>query len=217
MKTWVYIDGFNLYFSALRGTPLRWLDPTALMARVFPQNEITKVKYFTAKVDDRPGKPGQTLRQSIYWRALRTIPGLEIIEGDFRTRQVNAMVVKPPPPLVKVYKTEEKGSDVNIASHLLLDGFRDEYECAIVISGDSDLVTPVRMVKRSLKKPIGILNPQRLSGPGTRPERRSAGLKEAATFYKNGIRWGQLEASQFPDRLNDRDGRIRKPDHWEKP
>jgi hypothetical protein len=123
-------------------------------------------------------------------------------------------VVSPPPNTILVYKTEEKGSDVNLASHLLLDGFRDSYECAIVISGDSDLVTPIRMVRDQLAKPVGVLNPQRLTGPDKRPERKSAGLKAAATFYKNGVTWSQLQHSQFPNSLTDFHGTFHKPASW---
>jgi uncharacterized LabA/DUF88 family protein len=183
MNTMLYIDGFNLYYSALKDTPLRWLDPVALAARAFPRNHIIGAKFFTARVRPLPHNTGQPLRQQFYWRALRTLPGLQIIEGDFRTRIVRAPVVSPPPNTIEVYKTDEKGSDVNLASHLLLDGFRNTYACAIVVSGDSDLVTPIRMVRDELKKPVGVLNPQRLSGPNCRPPRKSAGLQHAASFY----------------------------------
>ena len=54
---------------------------------------------------------------------------------------------------------EEKGSDVNLASHLLVDGFRDRYDLAVVISNDSDLTEPVRFVREDLNKPVGVLNP----------------------------------------------------------
>jgi len=56
-------------------------------------------------------------------------------------------VVNPPPNTIEVFKTEEKGSDVNLATHLLLDGFQDRYAAAIVITGDSDLVTPIKMAR----------------------------------------------------------------------
>jgi uncharacterized LabA/DUF88 family protein len=52
-----------------------------------------------------------------------------------------AKVVNPPPPFIKIYKTEEKGSDVNLGAHLLLDAFQDQYDAAIVITGDSDVLT----------------------------------------------------------------------------
>ena len=50
MKTILYIDGFNLYYSALKDTPLRWLNPVALAASAFPRNRIVATKFFTAKV-----------------------------------------------------------------------------------------------------------------------------------------------------------------------
>ena len=128
MKTVIYIDGFNLFYSAVKGTPLRWLNPVALVGRAFPRNQIVGTKYFTAKVRALPNNPGQPIRQLMFWRALLTLPNLRIIEGDFRTREVLAPVVSPPPNFIKVFKTEEKGSDVNLAAHLLLDGFRHNYE-----------------------------------------------------------------------------------------
>ncbi len=100
-----------------------------------------------------------------------------------------------------IFKTEEKGSDVNLGSHLLMDGFLGRYEAAIVITGDSDLVTPFRMVRTQLIKPVGVLNPQRLSGPNCRPVRQSAGLQQAAWFYQNGVSWNQLINAQFPSSL----------------
>jgi uncharacterized LabA/DUF88 family protein len=214
VRTILYIDGFNLFYSAIKGTPLRWLNPVALVERAFPRNQIIATKYFTAKVSALPGNPGQPIRQMILWRALRTLPNLDIIEGDFRTREVMAAVVNPPPNFMKVFKTEEKGSDVNLAAHLLLDGFRNKYECAIVVSGDSDLVTPIRMVRDELKKPVGILNPQRLSGPNCRAPRKNAGLQHAASFYQNGVTWAQLQAAQFPPTMTDVTGVFHKPPTW---
>lgn len=214
MKTFLYIDGFNLYYSAVKDTPLRWLNPLALANRAFPRNQIVATKYFTAKVSALPRDPDQPTRQMVFWRALHTLPNLEIIEGDFRTRIVRAPVVSPPPNTIEIFKTDEKGSDVNLAAHLLMDGFRGRYECAIVVSGDSDLVTPIRMVRDELKKPIGVLNPQRLSGPNRRPERKSAGLQHAATFYRNGITWTQLQAAQFSNSLTDAHGTFSKPANW---
>ena len=214
MKTFLYVDGFNLYYSALKNTPLRWLNPVALATAAFPRNRIVVTKYFTARVTPLPHDPHQPDRQNAYWRALRTLPAFEIIEGDFRTRKVRAKVVNPPPNTIEIYKTEEKGSDVNLGAHLLMDGFLNRYEAAIVITGDSDLVTPIQMVRRDLRKPVGVLNPQRLSGPGGRPERKSAGLQQAAAFYKNGVSWNQLIKAQFPSPLTDAHGTFAKPPTW---
>lgn len=79
MKTFLYIDGFNLYYSALKDTPLRWINPLALATAAFPRNQILVTKFFTAKVTALPHDPRQPDRQQAYWRALRTLPALEII------------------------------------------------------------------------------------------------------------------------------------------
>jgi len=125
MKTILYIDGFNLFYSAVKGTPLRWLNPVALVQHTFPRNQIIATKFFTAKVHALPKNPGQPIRQLMFWRALGTLPNLQIIQGDFRTRKVRAPVVNPPPDFIDIFKTEEKGSDVNLAAHLLLDAFHE--------------------------------------------------------------------------------------------
>ena len=83
MKTIVYIDGFNLYYGAVKGTPYKWLNLLALCKFLLPKNEIIRIKYFTALVTARPNDPDQPNRQQLYLRALRTIPGLEIIYGHF--------------------------------------------------------------------------------------------------------------------------------------
>jgi hypothetical protein len=101
---------------------------------------------------------------------------------------------------------EAKGSDVNLASMLLVDGHRGDNEVAIIISTDSDLAMPMRLVRTRLQLAVGLLK------PGV--QRRFANeLVRAATFYKP-IREGVLAASQFPPQLTDAHGTITKPSAW---
>ena len=85
MITNVYIDGFNLYYRALKDTPFRWLDLRKLAEALFSLDTINKVCYFTARLDARPGNPAQPQRQQAYLRALATLPGFEIHYGTFRS------------------------------------------------------------------------------------------------------------------------------------
>lgn len=207
MRTSVYVDGFNLYYGCLKGTPHRWLDLAALCRVMLPRHTIHRLRYFTARVQARPGDPNLPVRQQTYLRALRTIPNLTIHEGQFLTHQVLATLAVPLPNgtrTVRVWKTEEKGSDVNLASYLLADGFQGDYEVAVVISGDSDLTTPIEMVRSVLNLPVGVLNPY------PRPSRE---LSRVATFYKT-IRQGSLRVSQLPGVLHDEQGAITKPVGW---
>jgi uncharacterized LabA/DUF88 family protein len=204
----VYVDGFNLYYGAVKGTPYKWLDISKLCQLLLPKNRVRKIKYFTALVNARSQDPYQPLRQQIYLRALRTIPNLEIILGHFLTHVVSMPLAHHPPgkqQYVQVIKTEEKGSDVNIATHLLHDGYQSEYEVAIIISNDSDLVEAIKIVRNDLKKGVIVLNPFKDSP--------SQELNRYASFVKP-IRQGVLAASQFPSQLQDSNGDFHKPADW---
>ena len=83
MRTFVYVDGFNLYYGALKGTPWRWLDPVALFEKIpQPQHEIVAVKYSTARVSETAGDPSKPQRQDAFLRAMQRFrPELQIYLG----------------------------------------------------------------------------------------------------------------------------------------
>ena len=140
-------------------------------------------------------------------RALQTIPNLSITFGTFLSHEVDmpsAGSAASPPPMVRVIKTEEKGSDVNLATFLLKDGYEGDYDCAVVVSNDSDLVEPIKVVRHSLAKPVGVLYPHR---------RASIELRLHATFIKP-IRKGVLASSQLPRVMRDAKGQFHKPPAW---
>jgi hypothetical protein len=122
------------------------------------------------------------------------------------TKPVTLPLVADPTKFATVIKTEEKGSDVNLATHLINDGHLLRYEQAVVITNDSDLAEPIRVVRDELKLPIGILYPSRYLNPQ---------LKNAATpNFTKAIRTGLLSVSQFPGVLSDRIGSFHKPSGW---
>ena len=84
----VYIDGFNLYYGALKGTPFKWLDPVRLSARLLPDTcVIDKVLYFTARVSGKIDRRAPA-RQHAYLNALRTLPEVEVHFGNFIAKTV---------------------------------------------------------------------------------------------------------------------------------
>lgn len=106
-----------------------------------------------------------------------------------------------PPRKVFVDKTEKKGSDVNLAAHLLKDAFKKSFDVAVPISNDSDLAEPVRIVGRELGLPVGIMNPHRY---------HSKTLQPLATFLKR-IRQSDLILTQFPAVMHDAKGTFTTP------
>jgi uncharacterized LabA/DUF88 family protein len=204
-KVNVYVDGFNLYYGALKRTPYKWLDLSKLSQIMLPDDDIQEIHYFTARVSSRPYNPTANHDQSLYIRALKTIPNLKIKYGSFLTHSVPMYLSNTnPPQKVYVEKTEEKGSDVNLASHLLRDAYSNKFEVAVLITNDSDLAEPVRIVSEELGFTVGLLNPH---------EFHSKELRKYATFIKR-IRQGDLIQSQFPNSVIDRKGKFTKPQGW---
>jgi len=201
----VYIDGFNLYYGALKRSPYKWLDPAALSQTLLPSDTIQQIHYFTARVSSRPYNPTSAHDQGLYIRALKTIPNLKIKYGHFLTHSVPMYLTNVmPAQKVWVDKTEEKGSDVNLASHLLRDGYARCFEVGALVTNDSDLAEPVRIVAEEIGLPVGIINPHQF---------HSRELRQYATFIKR-IRQGDLATSQFPRTLTDRKGTFAKPTGW---
>jgi uncharacterized LabA/DUF88 family protein len=168
---------------------------------------ITEIKYFTALVSARPNSPDEPVRQQLYLRALKTMPGASIHFGHFLTHEVTMpMVTTPgkPQQYARVIKTEEKGSDVNLATHLLHDAHTEKFDIAVIISNDSDLLEPIKIVRERLGKKVGILNPHK---------NPSRALLPHIDFIKP-IRTGVLRASQFPPTLTDQHGTFTKPESW---
>jgi len=207
MKTIVYIDGLNFYYGCVKGTPYKWLDFKKLVQRLTRgNNQIVKTKYFAAPI------LGDVLghnRQMAYWRALKAqIPELSICEGRFKPVTHPARLANQPSKEVLVRRHQEKRTDVNIAVHLLDDAWTDSYECAIVISNDSDLEGALRMLKsRYPQKRVTAIPPIIASG-----KRISRDLTQHADSVIK-ITEADLAASQLPDNIPGTN--IKKPKEWQ--
>ena len=257
VRTRVYVDGFNLYYGALKGTPFKWLDPVRLTSLLLPpEYEIERLRYFTARVSGKLD-PQAPARQRVYLKALATLAEVEIHYGRFLAKTawrplanlpVAGRRIDAPRPVtlprgdhrvlggrpqtlpVGVYRDrrggndgaprgsgrplpdaviaefhtmEEKGSDVNLAAYLLNDAWHDLFEAAVVISNDTDLVVPIRMVAEERKRPVFVVCPGRWQ---IAPQ-----LRQAASHVRH-IRRAMLRAAQFPDSLPGTG--ITKPAGW---
>lgn len=209
----VYVDGFALYKALLqyRYPEYKWLDLEALATRLFPQRDVVGVKFFTAALKPLTNDRGIGQRQQIYWRALRTT-NVEINEGKFsfvkqflplhpEQNDADGRVVT-----VRVKRPEEKGSDVALASHLLIDAMEQRADSYAVVTNDSDLVPPMQLLSERGKAVVLVSVAQ---------ERYNKAFEQTGLESVRQIRRGTLAASQFAQRLLDSEGRtIRKPPSW---
>ncbi len=176
----------------------------------FPDNHVTRIRYFTAPLNDRPSDPGQSQRQQTYLRALATIPEVMVHLGQYLETKVWAKLVTPltdGTDKVKVHKSEEKGSDVNLATYLVLDAARDQYEAALVVTNDSDLTEPIRVVRWEFGKKVLVVQP---CCNGRRGNRELMRVASKAVRVDAAI----LAASQFPATMPDAHGTVHKPPAW---
>ncbi len=254
MRTRIYVDGFNLYYGALRGTRFKWLNLVELARQLLPAGHaVDRLNYYTARVSG-VSDPQAPARQHAYLRALRTLPEVRLHFGSFLAKrawrpltnlpvagkristpvpvmlpaghhQVDGSATLPvgtyPTPgagrkgrnratsplpdavIAEVHTMEEKGSDVNLAVHLLDDAWRGLFDAAVVISNDTDLVTPIRMVNRERGKPVFVVCPGRWQ---IAPK-----LAGVASHVRH-IRPAMLKAPLFPDPLPGTN--ISKPPNW---
>lgn len=87
MATIVYVDGFNFYYGAVKGTPYKWVDLEAVCRRLLPRDDIVKIRYFTARLTAQGDDPQRPVRQDMYLRALAANPLIELHYGHFVTRR----------------------------------------------------------------------------------------------------------------------------------
>jgi len=212
----VYIDGFNFYYGAFKtpGGPgpfaaYKWLDLRAYVTAVLGQSfDVRTVRYFTTRVKPTSSDPDKHYRQDAYFRALKAHADVRVhSEGQFRTRQKRAKIIEPgyPQNVVSVELREEKGADVNLASWLVYEACQDAFEAAVVVSDDSDLLGPVRMVQSKLEKDVFVIHLRK---------RRSSFAHTAKHVYR-GDKTHFFANNQMPSTVTIPSGKtVNKPAVW---
>ena len=198
----VYIDGFNLYFGMKEAgfTDLKWLDVMKLARSCLkPGQVLQEVKYFTSTITRDPVKAE---KQKTYLDALAA-KGAIIIRGKYQTKKVRCEKCAH-----FWLRTNEKMTDVNIATSLIMDTVTNRCDVAILISGDSDLIPAILSVNKHLppKKVTVIFPPFR--------HNRSVALA-AKGSYELGRK--RLKDCQMEDTVISTNGfALEKPEAWKR-
>jgi hypothetical protein len=203
VRIFVYVDGFNLYYGIKRWSGAKWLDIRVLVQRLFPNDVVDHIRYFTASIKAQ-GDPGAPLRQDVYLRALANTGNITIHRSTFLVRSRWLPLDMPARWRVPVIVTEEKGSDVSLGAHMIRDAFLARFDMAVVITNDSDLRDPVTMLQEPpLGMPVWVLNPH---------PRKAAALSPSVHLD---LKATDIRASQLPRRIRLANGRvITRPASW---
>jgi 6-hydroxy-3-succinoylpyridine 3-monooxygenase len=203
----VYIDGFNLYYGAVRDVPrLKWLNIERFCRNLRPADDIQLIRYFSAMVTG-PTRPNQ----EVYLRALGTLGSVKVILGRFKNKQVRCGVGGCSHTAQKLFQIpEEKRTDVNIAVSMVDDAYQNQCDHLVLISGDSDLVPAVAVIReRFPEKRVTVYIPCRNPTRGAAVE-----LRAVATRHRD-LPLLLLERSQFPDSFPDgAGGTLTRPAAW---
>jgi len=202
-KSWLYIDGYNFYYSIKKQPtlPLAWCDFRKLAVNhlLRKDSRLTRIKYLTAPVGRFESSLGERKRQSLWLKAVKSIDGLEVIEG-YHTKHEGKL-------------REEKQTDVNIAVHLLLDAHEECYDNAIVITGDTDLIQAIDAVcnRASFHRPVDVWIP-----PGDAYHRWKRFANRHGVDCKQ-VELEMLAASRLPDKFEHNGEVIEALNIWRMP
>lgn len=230
LKTVIYIDGYNLYYSRLRGTQYKWLDVVTLFSRIVhsiePASFVSSVKYFTAPALSKFARHGEeSMRaQNDYHRALESMypDRFKIVLGSYvYERGGTALpVYRDGYPFdknhtVKVWRLVEKRTDVNLAMAMYRDASKNQAEQLVLVSNDSDALPVLEAIHEDFNHvKIGLIMPLSLPGDGKKGRPASKGLAKLAHWSRSYIRDDELSHSLLPTNVPTRKKPAIKPAHW---
>ena len=192
-----FIDGFNLYHALhdLREPHLKWVDLWRLCERFTGTKlRLHKVLYFSAFATWRPDA---FRRHRAYVKALQHA-GVETIMGHFKEKDRGCRACG-----ARWVAHEEKETDGNIALHLLNEAYKDRFDCALLVSNDSDLAPAIRMLKAEFpQKWVRIVTPPK--------KRTSKELVQAASGMQHvrSVKHSHVAAALLPATLSLADGTV---------
>lgn len=226
MDTVVYVDGYNLYYGLLRHTAFKWLDILKLFQNIVkiqnPSSRVIKIKYFTAPVKANFSSHGQksVTAQNLYHRALKYIYGdcLDIIYGYHTVEKGYPPRYQKPinkDDRVEIWKFEEKQTDVNIALHMYRDAVNETCTHQILVSNDSDLELPLKLIsgdKPDITLGLIIPRPKPTGSKHSRPPNKS--LSKYVNWTRTYILDEECQNAQFSDTISTNKKSIVKPHYW---
>lgn len=229
LRTRVYIDGYNLYYGCLKGTPYKWLDVLALFEQHVvpfsaPQTSVLLplgIKFFTAKILAQAAKADDSLSsQARYHTALLKLYDgrIELIEGYYSLTHAKAHVVDVAAPATwpracpttLVWKLEEKQTDVNLALQAYHDAITGAVDQVVIVTNDTDIAPALKLIRAHTAVQVGLVVPARYKERMPNTE-----LVELAHWTRTHITPAELAAAQLP-RVIGAQGRSPtiKPNSW---
>lgn len=235
LRTRIYIDGYNLYYGCLRGTPYKWLDLLPLFERHILPSALVKdangrirlsrlllspsIKFFTAKIIESVAKSTDSVSsQARYHTALRKMHDgrVELIEGYYAVNRMKVKIIDAGAPgrapreclEAPAWKVEEKQSDVNLALQAYHDAITGQVDHAVIVTNDTDIAPALQMMRVHTDVVIGVVVPTT-----DRARQANTDLVKLAHWSRGHINPRELAACQLPRVIPGRKPTT-KPESW---
>lgn len=141
---------------------------------------------------------------------------MTVIDSEFRSYERDLPLVEDYTRKVKVKVYKEKKSDVNLATHMIIDAVKNKYDIAVIATNDIDFVEPIKLTRYKFRKPVYLV-------PTVKYEKEMGKIKKQSFVAKELLRYStnkrfvtteMLANAQLPSKLKDDKGEIHKPNEW---
>lgn len=229
MRTAFFVDGYNLFYGLLAGTPYKWLDLSKLLTHIAyvenPTSALASIDYFTSSVKPELATRGRVSKeaQDTYVRALKANNisvhyGRHQLEPAKAPRFIDKKMGASREDKVDIWKLEEKETDVHIAISMYRIAARQAFieeaeriDQLVLVSGDTDMTPALRAIREDFPEmTIGIILPHRPEFKRPAP----GSLKEFSHWMRRVVTPEELQAHQFPLRVPTRKAPAIKPEYW---
>jgi len=229
VRTAFFVDGYNVVYGLLAGTPYKWLNLPTLLAHIAyienPQSTLVSIDYFTSSVKPELATRGRISKeaQDTYVRALKANNvavhyGRHQLEPARAPRFVDKKTGASRQDKVAIWKLEEKETDVHIAISMYRTAAREtkdkHAECIqqlVLVSGDTDMAPALRAIREDFPHiTVGVVLPYRTGFKRSPP----GSLKEQSHWMRRVVTAEELQTHQFANRVPTHKAPAIKPDYW---
>lgn len=229
MRTACFVDGYNLFYGLLAGTPYKWLDLPSVLSHIVrvehPESTINGISFFTSGVKPSLASRGIASKeaQDTYLRALiardvQVFYGRHQLESGKAPRFINKQTPASRTDQVEVWKLEEKETDVHIAISMYRLVSREAQlpperrtQQIVLVSGDTDMTPALKALREDFPNlRIGVILPHREGIQRTVP----GSLKKYADWMRHVVTEIELADHQFPPRIPTHKKPALKPAYW---
>ncbi|WP_426142466.1 NYN domain-containing protein [Pseudomonas sp. DWP3-1-2] len=225
MRTACFVDGYNLFYGLLAGTPYKCSLLAHIIRVEHPDSTLSDVNFFTSGVKPSLASRGIASKeaQDTYLRALiargvNVFYGRHQLESGKAPRFVDKNTPASRDDQVEIWKLEEKETDVHIAISMYRLAARESSlrpeertQQIVLVSADTDMTPAMRALREDFPDlHLGVILPHREGIQRTAP----GSLKQHANWMRHAVTEVELAAHQFPPRIPTRKKPADKPAYW---